>query len=363
MSTSTAPTQPEGICEQQKKKKKFVAVPDSRNVIKYLCASAAPPRQSDYPVELPLSSRTVSFQFGAVADVQFAHLPVARGVKHVSVGKRKVAVRRRRAWREAVPKLAQAVTAFNKAGVDFVLNLGDAIEGYGPSRMSQSRADLAEVMRAFAGAKANVYHVIGNHCRQLPMPLLMDAMSLTQPYYAFCPAPGWRCVVLHSAELSWSAQGMREEDRKVLKHIVQAEERVEHRFHGAIGDDQLAWFDEQLTEAEQANERMMVFSHYPLADGSARESHVLANTRAVRKIIERPGSPVALCLAGHDHIGTCSIAWAPFFPFCAGALDMHLADVYNFTLTSMCRWGLGRPGKRKSRGRHLRYHTGCTGST
>lgn len=136
------------------------------------------------------------------------------------------------------------------------------------------------------------------------MKTLLPTMALAQPYYAFCPAPGWRAIVLHSADLCSQAVDATDEEKELLKRIVREEGRMSHHYHGAVGPQQLQWFREQLDHAVLAKERVIVFSHYPLAEGSATNSHVLANTTAIREIIERPGSPVMLCMAGHDHMGS-----------------------------------------------------------
>lgn len=290
-------------CYRQKLRRKFVLVPDGHNIFKYFFAThdnPAAPRSHPLP---SASHSDVAFQFGVVSDVQYANFPVERGVKKVMRNGVKTLVRRRRAWREAISKLAFAVQAFNKADVDFVVNLGDIIEGNGVQQTEQNEADACVVLDAFRKSKSRVYHCIGNHCRQLPMKTLQSTMKLAAPYYSFRPSHGWRGIVLNAAELSGMAAAQTDEDRDSLSRIIREEKRGVHHFHGAIGQAQLDWFAQQLDEAKAAQEYVIVFSHYPLADEAARSSHVLANTKAVRSIIERPGSPVVLCLAGHDHMG------------------------------------------------------------
>lgn len=297
------PEAQENTCPPKKSRAKFVPVPNSHNILKYLFAidenPAAPKSQ---PLPPPLDAE-IAFQFGVVADVQYANFPVARGVKKVMFDGVKTLVRRRRAWREALPKLAFAVQAFNKAGVDFVVNLGDVIEGNGLQQTERNKADICLVLGVFRKSKSKVYHCIGNHCRQLPISTLQRAMKLEAPYYSFCPSSGWRNIVLNAADLSGTVVDQTVEERRALSKIVQEEKRGVHHFHGAIGQMQLKWLAQQLEEAKAAREYVIIFSHYPLADEAARSSHVLANTKAVRDVIERPGSPVVLCLAGHDHLG------------------------------------------------------------
>lgn len=279
------------------------AVPDSRNFLKYLIALSHNPTYPSPTTSLPPSSRSISFHFGVVSDVQYARLPTARGVKVLMHDGKLVAVRRRRSWREAVGKLEEAMRAFDKARVDFTVNLGDAIEGYGRKEERRSGEDLRKVCGVFAAAASKVYHVVGNHCRRVPLPQLQQALGLKELYYAFCPADGWRCVVLHSAELCGGTADATEEEGEMLRSIVEREGRTMHHFHGALGEEQLKWLETQLDQAEDEGERVVLLSHHPLADNSARASHVVANTKQVRGIVERKRTPVVLCLAGHDHMG------------------------------------------------------------
>lgn len=279
------------------------AVPDSRNFLKYLLALSHNPTFSSPTTALAPRPRSISFHFGVVSDVQYARLPTARGVKALMHDGRVVAVRRRRAWREAAGKLEDAMRAFDKAGVDFTVNLGDAIEGYGRKEEWRSREDLSKICGVFDAAASKAYHVVGNHCRRIALPQLQKALGLEEPYYAFCPADGWRCVVLYSAELCGGTADATEEEGEMLRGIVERGGRTMHHFHGAFGEEQLRWLETELDQAEDEEERVVLFSHHPLADGSARASHVVANTKQVREIVERKGTPVVLCLAGHDHMG------------------------------------------------------------
>lgn len=278
-------------------------VPDSRNWVKYLRGQSSNPTLPRPSAILPDGPRAIVFNFGVVADVQYARLPTARGVKTITDNGKLVHVRRRRAWREAFGKLEEAMRAFDKADVGFVVNLGDAIEGYEKKEEMRSTRDLKKVCEVFERAQSNVYHVVGNHCRRVRQLQLKKVLGLSEFYYAFCPSDGWRFVVLYSAELCGGAVDAADEEDELLKAIVKREGRTMHHFHAALGDGQLRWLEAQLDQAEEEKERVVLFSHHPLADDSARSSHVLANTKQVKQIVERKETPVVLCLAGHDHMG------------------------------------------------------------
>lgn len=188
--------------------------------------------------------------------------------------------------------------------MDFIVSLGDIVQGYETSQYEQSLTDFREVMKCFEGVQS-VRHVLGNHCRSLTMEILMKGLHLQNPYYSFLPAQGWRVVVLNSAELCQEAVDTSKNDTSTLQKLVSDRGRPTHHYHGAIGPEQMAWFQNQIEDARVKQERVIVLSHYPLADGAARSTHVLANTDDVRAICESYNTPVVLCIAGHDHLGTC----------------------------------------------------------
>lgn len=321
------------------------------------------------------------------------------------MGTKTVNVRRRRSWDETLRRLQDAVSHFNTRDVDYVVSLGDTIEGYscssspydaavvaaaavgghrhGGSRSSSSTNsfnawssrrkrrlvhrsvtnhplgssnsnghvghnsvgsgsgtggggishnlasaiavstsasssfsaadcllasadDLRVVLHEFHRLHMPVLHVIGNHCRSLPHVDLCRMLRINgRGYYSRDLTMTWKLLVLHTAELHAQAVDARSGvDDDLLADIVSSEGRpVDVSFHGAMSDDQLKWLRRHIDEAKITRQRVIVVSHYPLADEAGRESHVLANTRQVREILEMDDTPVVLCLAGHDHLG------------------------------------------------------------
>lgn len=253
---------------------------------------------------------------GVLADVQYGRLPTKRSTTTVkTTDGRSFRLRRRRAWNETLDRLRQACTQFNKADVDLIVSLGDIIEGYhDPKKNSaandaaaikEATADLKRTLDVFSSVWAPLCHVVGNHCRSIPKRTLHSALGLPPgcAYYVREPAPGWRLVFLDTAQLCGSAVDASSTEIAALRRVVSSERRPRHWFHGALADNQLTWLRSQLDTAVELKQRVIILSHYPLADGAARASHVVANTSDVRGIIEADATPVVLCLAGHDHIG------------------------------------------------------------
>ena len=74
--------------------------------------------------------------------------------------------------------------------------------------------------------------------------------------------------------------------------------------HSGCTSVQLAWLADVLDAAAAANERVVVAGHHQAGPGaSVRRTHAAWNHAAIRAVLTRPGSPVVLYLAGHDHEG------------------------------------------------------------
>lgn len=349
--------------------------------------------------------------------MQYARRPTHRSITTITLPSvadgikvKTVNVRRRRSWNETLKRLQEAISYFNRCDVDYVVNLGDIIEGYsssssldvttqlpndevmvpggsitdgtnvsstrssssiGSMRVWSSRRrrrllrrsvtqspgvvsvtdqshsgigggggdsgsgsgggighnlasayasssfsvadsllasadDLRVVLDEFHRLHMPVLHVIGNHCRSLPHADLCRLLRIHgRGYYSFDLTMTWKLLVLHTAELHTQAVDARPGiDDDLLSNILLSEGRpVDISFHGAVSDDQLKWLKYHVDKARVMKQKVIVASHYPLADNAARISHVLANTRKIRDIVEMDDTPVALCLAGHDHLG------------------------------------------------------------
>lgn len=138
--------------------------------------------------------------------------------------------------------------------------------------------------------------------------------------------------MLNTSQICETAVDSAPGDKNALRRFVHNAGRDQHSFHGGVGNDQLQWLSKVLKIAEDRGERVIILSHYPLCEHAARKSHTLANSQQVREIIERDGSPVKLCLAGHDHIGGFH---------CAQETDGRSAIAY-ITLPAMLEAAHGR---------------------
>lgn len=228
--------------------------------------------------------KTQNVQFGAIADIQYADKPDAEG----------------RSYSAALSGLEKAAVSLNASRLDFVIQLGDLIDG-GNNAVSE----LKQAADAFSRIEAPRYHVLGNHdFVSLSRPLVMQTLQVPQAYYAF-DANGWRFVVLDT--LDYAVQGGWPEDSQNLKHACEMLEEARlagaenaQDYNGAVGLQQLVWLDGILARADSENTPVVLFSHLPLMPPG--EKHTAWNADKVVAAIEKY-SCVKACFAGHNHAG------------------------------------------------------------
>jgi hypothetical protein len=79
-------------------------------------------------------------RFGIIADGQYANID--------NNGSRR--------YREAAEKLREATAALNQHRLDFIVDVGDKVEG-------MAKADLPMILEIYQSADAPVLHAVGNH--------------------------------------------------------------------------------------------------------------------------------------------------------------------------------------------------------
>ena len=106
-------------------------------------------------------AREPQFRFGVIADIQYCDCDTATNFAGTEV----------RNYRGTLAQAQDAVALWNSMGVQFVVQLGDLIDGqnaggYGAGlkfEEPQSEQALSRVASALAGSDAPIYHAIGNH--------------------------------------------------------------------------------------------------------------------------------------------------------------------------------------------------------
>jgi hypothetical protein len=196
--------------------------------------------------------------FGVVADIQY-------GEKEGSAS---------RDYRGSLQRLERCVEAFNGQRLDFVIQLGDLIDGC-PTNAAASAADLDKGLSIFNRLTAPTYHAVGNHCLNAGTNNVAQKLGLASFYYTFTvpAANGWRFVVLDGNDAGY----------------------------GVVSARQLAWFRDTLDQAQQAGEKVICFCHFPLLK-TAAEHHRMAKPEAIIELLDAH-TCVAAWIAGHEHAG------------------------------------------------------------
>lgn len=219
------------------------------------------------------------FRFGVVADIQYADKD--------TVGKRR--------YRESAEKLKAAVADWNRQDLAFVVNLGDIVDGNG----YKTADELRLMVGLFQPLKAPVHHVIGNHCLAAKRDTLMKALGLGSPFYEFTHKD-WRFVVLFGMDVSLQAPRGSDELKQAREYVNRQPKLP--TYNGAIGPKQLAWLGQQLADAKEKRQKVIVFCHHPTCPAATKPDLLLWNHEEVAKTLATSGCVVAY-ICGHDHEG------------------------------------------------------------
>ena len=225
------------------------------------------------PQALAAPRRTL--RFGVLTDTHYADRPTA-GTRH---------------YADSLQKVDEAIEAFNRAKVDFVIELGDLkdMDAKGTPELTLRYLDSIEQrLRRFDGP---LYHVLGNHD--------MDCITKEEflahtsnagrangrAYYSF-EAQGVRCIVLDAnfnADMTPYSRG--NFDWRVAN----------------IPTEQLDWLDGKLTRHRR--QPTIIFLHQMLDSFSdINKDLCVKNADKAVEIIERHEQVLAV-IQGHHHPG------------------------------------------------------------
>lgn len=227
----------------------------------------------------PIDPAAPLLRIGLIADVQYADKDTAGN----------------RRYRQAAEKLRAAVADFAGQKLDFVVDLGDLIDGHG----TQSMAEMQQMLALYATLKVPVHHVVGNHDLLIGRAALLCAFGLSNGYYEW-RAAGWRFIALDTMEIS--TLGPLGPEEKALAQEWLARHPDLQTYNGALTARQLAWLADRLEDARRCGERVIIFSHLPSSIAASNRSIVPWNHEKLEAVIATPGC-VAAYVAGHHHAG------------------------------------------------------------
>lgn len=244
--------------------------------------------------------------FGAFADCQYCDCET-HGTRY---------------YRNAYEKLKSAINHFNEVkNMDFIVNLGDLIDNGFES--------FAPVMSLLEKSENPIFHILGNHDFSVEPQYLSEVpkqLGLDKTYYSFSEK-GWKFIILDGNDISFSSA---DEGKVKLAETMSAQLKSEgkpnhHNWNGAIGEEQLQWFDNQLLQAENQNRKVAVFCHFPVLP---YESHTLWNQAEIISVIEKYNC-VKLWLNGHNHAGNYAFHHGVYFVNLKGMVETESENAFS----------------------------------
>jgi len=272
------------------------------------------------------------FRVGLIADIQ--HAPIPDGYSYSGVP---------RYYRHALDAARHAARHFQEERVDFVVNLGDIVDGkcqnverhggdpFPPHVDDPGTKVVDDVVDALSAYKNGpVLHAYGNHClynldrqtlqQKLGIPFVEEPCGDLVGYSCF-PYGGFHFVTIDSYDIAI----MRRCEKNSVKHKAAVEilsknnpnypsaenspeglEGVEMRFvafNGAVGQIQLEWLRSTLERVRALNEKAVIISHQPILPGSSSPVCLIWNYEEVLDVLREYDDVVVASWSGHAHKG------------------------------------------------------------
>lgn len=269
--------------------------------------------------------QTPLFTFGVIADIQYADMDDGYNYSRT----------RRRYYRSSLQLLRNAQKSWSESPVkpDFILQLGDIIDGFNKGSGASERA-LERVLREFSSSPVEVHHVWGNHefynfsrsalLRSKLNSSLHTHRDLTGARaggdiyaYHFSPFTGFTFVVMDAYDVSLLGRDESSEQYKEAMSLIRQNNDNEDlncppacfglgqrftMFNGGFSKEQLNWLDFVLSSADEKGEKVTIVSHLPVHPCSTDPICLAWNFDELLSVIQSH-SCVVCFMAGHDHDG------------------------------------------------------------
>lgn len=249
------------------------------------------------------------FSFGIVVDPQYA--PVAPNYKS------------NRYYANTLWKLTDAVEAFNKEDLKFVATLGDIIDRHWES--------YAHIMPVYDKLKHDRFFILGNHDYDVAAEYLQSVVrtaGMQKAYYDFTGG-GYRFVVIDGNDVSTFAPPKDDPRRDIAAERLAALQAKNapnaQTWNGSLSDEQFAWLETTLKNAQGAGEKVIVMGHYPVYP--ANEHNMWDSERIVDLLTASPA--VVAYFNGHNHAGNFGETGGKYFVNFKGMVDTPATSAYS----------------------------------
>jgi predicted phosphodiesterase len=203
------------------------------------------------------------------------------------------------------------VEHFNKEDLSFVIHLGDFID--------RNFSSFDEILPIYNSLHAPRYHVLGNHDFEVAdeyKELVPKKLGMPSKYYDF-KIKNWRFICLDGNDLSFIAYPKGTGKYRESEKYYQDKKIKSPKWNGGVGQKQMEWLRGVLQRAESAEEKVMLFCHFPVYPA---DPHNLWNAQEVIKLLEG-FSCVKAYVNGHNHKGKYGIKKGIHYLTCKGMVD------------------------------------------
>ena len=247
-----------------------------------------------------------------------------------------------RFYRLSLTKLDSCIETFNSLQLDAIFSLGDMID--------HKWSNYDAILPRFKHFRAPFYPVLGNHdymIKKQYKPTLMNRLGLSRGYYRV-DIRNWSFIILDGDDLSYFAPQtkMQKSERDDLVNDLYASMRFNGMiWNGGIGCEQMKWLKEQLTECQDAGQKVIVLCHFPLF---SQGNHNLFNNKELFTLLV--GFPsVKAYFDGHYHAGNYQQKQGIHLVNFRGMVDTPLNSFAEVTITadSILIRGYGREPSRR----------------
>ncbi len=264
-----------------------------------------------------------SVRIGVIADCQYCSDPGA--------GKRKYSLSEK--------KLQECIDHLNTMDLEYVIHLGDFID-----RDFESFDVVGPIYRKL---KAPHYHVLGNHDFSVADSLkakVPETMGMPSRYYDFA-VNGWRFIVVDGNDVSFHAYPEGSDEHRAAERYYEVNQLDSPKWNGALGAEQMHWLKKTLDHAEEADEKVILYSHFPVFP---ENNHNLWNANEVVTLVSGYRC-VKAYVNGHNHAGNYAGFGGVHYLTMKGMVDTTETaySVIELTDDHLKVTGFGREGDRK----------------
>ncbi|MBA8820417.1 putative phosphodiesterase [Ochrobactrum sp. P6BSIII] len=249
------------------------------------------------------------FRFGVVADPQYA--PVVPNLQM------------NRYYSNSLWKLSEAIEAFNKEDLQFVVTLGDIIDRHWES--------FNHVLPLYDKLDHDHFFLLGNHDFDVASEYLTSVIrtvGMQDAYYDFTGG-GYRFIVLDGNDVSLFAPPKNDPRREIAAQRLEALKAKNapnaQSWNGSLSDQQFAWLGDTMKKAQAAGEKVIVMGHYPVFPAN---EHNMWDSERVVELLTGFDNFVAY-FNGHNHAGNYGEVNGKHFLNFKGMVDTPAETAYS----------------------------------